>query len=190
MNRVRTWAYINQTIVVILVVVTVRGDIAVVDPDVGGFFYLVSLVNSWSEKEYSRTAKASPLSARTFLTPKFRMITFEASLTILFDISFTLFSVPLPERSNSHSKSLQHSTRILANNASVASNLNLIGGFFDIAAHDSNLCIIALHGRGEFCIGRDGCSGTACTTSGAAVHAGIAMGRLRFLSMQDIPKRE
>lgn len=31
--------------------VTVRGDITVVDPDVVGFFYLVSLAYSWSEIE-------------------------------------------------------------------------------------------------------------------------------------------
>lgn len=33
---------INETIVVVLVVVTVRRDVAVVDPDVGGFFYFIS----------------------------------------------------------------------------------------------------------------------------------------------------
>lgn len=34
--------YVNEPIVVVLVVVTVRGDVAVVDPDVVGFFYFVS----------------------------------------------------------------------------------------------------------------------------------------------------
>lgn len=39
--------YINESIVVVLVVITVRRDVAVVDPDVGGFFYSVSPASSY-----------------------------------------------------------------------------------------------------------------------------------------------
>lgn len=67
MNRVRTWAYINQTIVVILVVVTVRGDIAVVDPDVVGFFYFISLAYGWSEMEILTDSKSIAIIGQNLL---------------------------------------------------------------------------------------------------------------------------
>lgn len=61
-----------------------------VDPDIGRFFYSVSLRSLCPRLIYLRTARASPLSARTFFTPRFRIITFLASLTMLYRLSMKL----------------------------------------------------------------------------------------------------
>lgn len=81
-------AYVEEAVVVVLVVVAVRGDVDVVDPDVVGVFYLNQLRSQNGRSGVDiRTPMASPLAARTLEIPKLRITTFEASLTRLNDIS-------------------------------------------------------------------------------------------------------
>lgn len=74
---------------------------------------------------------------------------------------------------NIQAKTAQDSLGVLADNASVASNTNLLGGLGDGAVHNDNLGIIASDCGGEGSIRRDGGSSATGTTVGASILAGI-----------------
>ena len=77
-----------------------------------------------------------------------------------------------------HSESFEDSVGVLANNAGVATNLDLIGLLADGAVHDDDLGVTSGHGRGEGSVRRNGGGGSTSTSGGAAVLASIANGSL------------
>ena len=74
---------------------------------------------------------------------------------------------------NIQAETAQDGLRVLADNASVASNTNLLGGLGDGAVHNDNLGLIALDCGCEGSIRRDGGSSATSTTIGASILAGI-----------------
>jgi len=136
----------------------------------------VSVGRSIHSMLYSRMPIASPLSARTFFTPKLRMMTLDFSLTRLYWFSVVERIHHLGH--NIHAKSAQDGVRVLANNAGIASNTNLIGCLRDGATHDDHLGVIARNGRGESSIGRNSGGSTTSTSLGTAILACIACGGL------------
>lgn len=75
---------------------------------------------------------------------------------------------------NVHAKASQHSIRVLANDASVATNANLIGLLLNGAAHVYHLGSIARDCGREGSIRRDGGSCATSTALGASILTGIS----------------
>lgn len=74
---------------------------------------------------------------------------------------------------NIQAETAQDSLRVLADNASVASNTNLLGRLGDGAVHNDNLGLIAGDGGSEGSVRRDGGSSATSTTIGTSVLTGI-----------------
>ena len=71
-------------------------------------------------------------------------------------------------------------TRVLANDTSVAANVNLIGSLGDGATDNHNLLGISRDCRSEGCVGGDSGGSTTSTTGSASVLACETGGRLVF----------
>lgn len=74
---------------------------------------------------------------------------------------------------NIQAETAQDRLRVLADNASVASNTNLVGGLGDGAVHNDNLGLVALDCGREGSIRRDGGSSATSTTLGASILTGV-----------------
>lgn len=75
-------------------------------------------------------------------------------------------------------EAVEHGVGVLADDAGVAADVDLVGGLGDGAADDHDLGLIVGDGRGEGRVRGDGRGGSAVTTGGAAVQAGVAEGSL------------
>lgn len=90
---------------------------------------------------------------------------------------------------NIQAETAQDSLRVLADNASVASNTNLLGGLGDGAVHNNNLGLIASDCGCEGSIRRDGGSSATSTTIGASILAGITSSDLIQSDVRMLLKR-
>lgn len=86
--------------------------------------------------------------------------------------------VPIVQRLYVQAESLEHSTGILADDAGVAANLDLLGALVDWAADIDHLLSVTGDGSSEGCVGGDGGRSTAGTAGGASVQAGVTKGSL------------
>jgi hypothetical protein len=103
------------------------------------------------------------------------MITLDFSLTRLFSLGVSF----CPQaRLYVQAESLEHSGGVLADDAGVAANLDLLGALLDGAADVDHLLRITGDGSSEGCVGGDGGRGTSSTTGGASVQAGVTKGSL------------
>lgn len=104
------------------------------------------------------------------------MMTLDSSLTRLYRVNIGNANFVLGIYS--HSESTEDGVGVLAENAGVASNTNLIGGLGDSTTHNDNFGGIARDSRGEGSVGGN-CSGSSTSTSGgAAILASIASSSL------------
>lgn len=72
-----------------------------------------------------------------------------------------------------HSEAIEHGAGVLANDAGVTANLDLLGGLGDGASDNNNLLLSAGNSGGELGEGGDRDGGSAGSTGGATVLAGV-----------------
>lgn len=80
--------------------------------------------------------------------------------------------------SSLHSEAGEHGAGVLANDAGVAANLDLLGGLGDGASDNNDLLLGAGNSGGELSEGGDRDGGSAGSTSGATVLAGVTSSSL------------
>jgi hypothetical protein len=105
------------------------------------------------------------------------MITLDFSLTRLRPLAMSKVMSPQVKR-YVQAESLKNSVGILAEDAGVAADADLLGRLLDGAADIDHLLGVAGDGSGEGCVRGDGGRGTAGTTGGASVQAGVTKGGL------------
>lgn len=85
--------YVDESIVVVLVVVTVRGDVAVVDPDIVRFFYFVSTPSFPGVMAVLTNSKSIPIVSQDLLDAQVSNNHIRGFL----DHTFLYISIPLEQ---------------------------------------------------------------------------------------------
>lgn len=146
---------VDQSIVVVLVVVTVGGEVDVVDPNIGGFLDANGI--TILSKNLGDTNVADD-DVGLFLDEARKHVSMELIKT---------------RGSSLHSEAIEHGLGVLANDAGVAANLDLGSGLGDGTRDNNDLLRGAGNSGGELSEGGDSDSGSAGSTGGATVLAGV-----------------